>query len=99
PHSLSPHSGQLASVAPLPRNAITAARNSSVFSIGGTCPHFSKLTSFAPAIPAAYRSPAPIGNNLSCFPHVTSVGTLILASFSSNLSVPRVGFPNRLRTV
>src|SRR6266436_10147872 len=53
--------------APPPRNAVTAARNSSVFSIAGTCPHFSKLTSFAPAIPAAYRSPAPIGNNLSCF--------------------------------
>jgi len=33
----------------------------------------SKLTSFAPAIPAAYRSPEAIGSNLSCFPHVTSV--------------------------
>src|SRR5256885_7749952 len=41
---------QCAVAAPLPRNAVTAARNSSVFSIGGTCPHFSELTSFAPAI-------------------------------------------------
>ena len=35
------------------RNAITAATNSSDFSIGGTCPHLSKVISFAPAIPAA----------------------------------------------
>src|SRR5207245_11757256 len=35
------------------RNAIPAATNSSDFSIGGTCPHLSKVISFAPAIPAA----------------------------------------------
>ncbi len=35
------------------RNAITAATNSSDFSSGGTCPHLSKVISFAPAIPAA----------------------------------------------
>ena len=49
------NSGRVQCVAalPAPRKPVTAARNSSVFSIGGTCPHLSKLTNFAPRIPAA----------------------------------------------
>src|SRR5205085_7827986 len=82
-----------------PKNAVTAATNSSVFSIGGTCPHLSKLTSFAPAIPAAYRSPEVIGSNLSCLPHTTSVGILIFPNRSSNLSVASAGLTIRLLTV
>src|SRR5439155_742286 len=40
------------------RNAITAATNSSDFSIGGTCPHLSKVISFAPEISARVRARA-----------------------------------------